>query len=156
MTSFQEFLQKKAEEQHHPARREARDEWVAAVDRLLGQINAWLDEADPEGILDRFDLEFDRAEAPLGRYKVCGLKISIGDLSLEVVPIAGKVVGRSWLKGEGVKLAGRIDMIRDFRKYVIMRIVKDGVETWEVQDENFGAAPLDKARFVAIIQDLLS
>jgi hypothetical protein len=156
MTSFQEFLHKKAEEQDQPSRRERRDEWIAAVNRLITQIDTWLREADPAGILDLIDIDFDKAESALGRYKINGLKIVVGDLSAQVVPVAGKVVGSSWVQGDGAQLAGRVDITNGIKKYIVMRVIKDGVETWEVRDEKFGAAPLDRARLESILQDLLS
>ena len=33
--TFREFLEKKALEQHHPERKKRREEWIAAVERLL-------------------------------------------------------------------------------------------------------------------------
>jgi hypothetical protein len=87
MTSFQEFLHKKAEEQGQSARRLQRDEWISAVSRLTDQITAWLGEANTEGILDLIDVPFDKVEAGLGPYTIYGLKIGLGDLSVQVVPV---------------------------------------------------------------------
>jgi hypothetical protein len=156
MTSFQEFLHKKAEEQDQPSRRERRDEWIEAVGRLIRQIDAWLDEADPEGILDRIDVPFDKAEVGLGAYTIHGLKIGVGDLTVRVIPVARNVVGSSRILGDGAQLAGRVDISDGIKKYVLWRVIKDGAESWEVLDERFGAAPLDRARMESILQDLLS
>jgi hypothetical protein len=156
MTSFQEFLHKKAEEQHQGLRRDRRDEWILAVKRLNEQISEWLREADPEKLLDVMPLVFDKAETGLGPYKVPGLKIGLGDLSVQVIPVARNVVGSPRLLGDGAQLAGRVDITDGIKKYVIRRILSEGAEFWEVLDEHFGAAPFDQARLESILQDLLS
>jgi hypothetical protein len=156
MTSFQEFLHKKAEEQRQSFRREKRDEWIVAVRHLLDQIQTWLKEADPEGLLDFLDLEFEKAEVGLGRYKVPGLKIGVGDLAVQVVPVARNVVGSSRFLGDGAQVIGRVDITDGIRKYILRRIQKEGSECWEVMDEEYGTAILDRPRLEAILQDLLA
>ncbi len=156
MTSFQEFLQKKAEEQHLGFRREVRDEWIAAVSRLIRQIETWLDESDPTRLLDRSPLTYDIVEKGLGPYQVEGLQIGVGDLSAQVVPVARNVVGSPRIQVDGGQLAGRVDIRNRLNKYILWRVLKDGTESWEALDEKFGAAPLDRAMLESILQDLLS
>ena len=133
-----------------------RDEWVEAVNRLLLDIDTWLDEADTEGILDRLDAPLERAEVGLGRYTVQGLRISVGDLAVEVVPIARNVVGSPRLGGVGAKLAGRVDIGDGIKKSIVRRVLSDHEEFWEVSDERFGATRLDRAKLEEILQDLLA
>src|SRR5271155_578266 len=130
MTSFQEFLHKKAEEQRQISRRDLRDEWILAVDRLTALIANWLHESDPEGLLDLIPLTFDKAEKGLGAYKIQGLQIGVGDLAVKVVPVARLVAGSSNIVGEQV--AGRVDITNGIKKFILWRIIKDGVESWEV------------------------
>ena len=156
MTSFQEFLHKKAEEQGQTSRRERRDEWVLAVNRLYDQILGWLREADPDGLLELIPLSFNKAEKGLGPYKVQGLQIGMGDLSVQVLPVARNVVGSPRIMGDGAQLAGRVDITDGIKKYVLRRVLKDGAESWEVLDDHFDAAPLDRARLESILQDLLA
>ncbi len=156
MTSFQEFLHRKAEEQGQSSARERRDEWIAAVDRLTRQIEGWLRESDPEGVLDLIPVTFDKAEKGLGPYKIDGLQVGVGELSARVVPVARNVVGSPRIMGDGARLAGRVDITDGIKKYVLRRVLKDGSETWEVLDDHFGAAPFDRDRLESILQDLLA
>jgi hypothetical protein len=156
MTSFQEFLQKKAKEQDVPSRHEKRAEWIEAVRRLLVQIESWLGEADPQGLLDRIPLTFDRSERGLGSYKVEGLQIGVGDISVQVVPVACNVVASSRILVDGGRVAGRVDITNRISKYILWRVVKDGHESWEVLDEKFDPSPLDRDKLESILQDLLS
>ena len=156
MTSFQEFLRKKSQQQDQISRRDRRDEWISAVARLLDRIEAWLREADPEGLLDRIPLEFNKAEKGLGAYKIQGMQIGMGDLSVQVIPVARNVVGSPRTMGDGAQLAGRVDISDGIKKYVLRRVLKDGAESWEVLDEHFGADLLDRTRLESILQDLLA
>jgi hypothetical protein len=156
MTSFQEFLHKKAEEQQQPSRRAKRDEWILAVNRLNEQITHWLHESDPEGLLEIVPLKFDKIEAGLGAYEVPGLGIGVGDPSVRVFPVARNVVGSPRILGDGAQLAGRVDITDGINKYILRRVLKDGGETWEVLDDRFGGVtPLDRSRLESILQDLL-
>ena len=155
MTSFQEFLHKKAEEQRVLSRRDLRDEWIEAVGRLISQIDQWLTEADPQGVLDKIDIPYEKAEVGLGRYTVHGLKIGLGDLSAQVIPVARNVVGSHRIQQDGSQLGGRVDITNGIMKYILRRTLKDGAESWEVLDEHFGSDPLDRARLELILQDLL-
>ena len=58
--------------------------------------------------------------------------------------------------GAGIPADGRVDITDGIRKYMLYRTLKDGQETWYAVDERFQAAPLDRSRFEAILQDLLS
>ena len=156
MTSFQEFLHKKAEEQGQASRRERRDEWISAVNRLVEQIRVWLREADPEGLLDLVDVEYNKAEKGLGAYKIRGLQVGVGDLSGQVIPVARNVVGSPRIGGDGAQLGGRVDISDGIKKYILRRVLKDGTESWEVLDEQLGATPLDRARLESILLDLLA
>jgi hypothetical protein len=69
MMTFREFLQQKAAEQQQQGRRERRDEWVAAVDRLIEQLRTWLAESDPDRLLDVVRQEVEKAEPGLGVYQ---------------------------------------------------------------------------------------
>ncbi len=156
MTNFQEFLHKKAEEQRVISRRDLRDDWIDAVGRLVGQIREWLHEADPDGVLDRIDFPYDKAEKGLGRYKVDGLQINVGDLSVQVVPVARNVIGSPRLAGEGAKLAGRVNITNGIKTYILRRVLSDSGESWEVADDHLGAELLTRAKLESILQDLLA
>jgi hypothetical protein len=159
MTSFQEFLKKKAEEQDQSDLRSRRDEWVEAVRRLVTTIVSWLDEDDPEHILGIERYSMPRSEQGLGRYEVPFVKIRLGESEVNITPVARNVIGTVGPRGEvATKAEGRVD-IQDgqrLRKYMLYRSIKDGVEAWYAIDEDFKAEMLDKDRLEAIVQDLLS
>jgi hypothetical protein len=157
MMTFPEFLKKKAQEPQHTQRRERRDEWVAAVDRLINQLRAWLAASDPEQVLEVVPLHFEKGEPNLGVYQVDGLKIGVGDASVQVVPVGRDVVGLVGPRGDsGVRAEGRVDITDGVRKYILYRTLKDGQEKWYALDERFEAAPLDQGRLEVILLDLLS
>ena len=162
MTSFQEFLHKKAEEQKRGFRPDRRDEWIAAVDKLNRQIVDWLRESDPEQLLEIIPETVEKAEKGLGTYRVPALKIGVGNRMVRVVPIARNLVNP--LLGDGTTLGGRVDITDGSKKYMLRRILRDSSPNregpdeapWEVLDEHFGVTPLDRGRLESILQDLLS
>jgi hypothetical protein len=156
-TTFRDFLQKRAEEEKHPQRKQMREEWVTALRRLLERIRSWLTESDPDRVLDVYGLELERAETGLGVYLAPGLKIGIGDASVIVEPIGRLAVGLVHPHGEGESPAeGRVDIKAGVRRYIIYRTLKDGQEKWYALDEHFDARPLDRERLEEILVDLLS
>src|SRR5437763_5999785 len=50
--TFREFLEKQAQHSRHKQRRERREEWIAAVGRLIEQLRAWIAQSDPAGVVD--------------------------------------------------------------------------------------------------------
>ncbi len=156
MTSFQEFLHQKAEEQNQGSRRELRDEWISAVDNLNRQIIDWLGEADPEHLLEITRQPIEKAEVGLGPYQVSGLKVGVGNLAVRVVPIARNLAGSPAPLGDGSTLGGRVDITNGSKKYMLRRILRDSAAAWEVLDEEFGVTPLDRGRLEAILRDLLA
>jgi hypothetical protein len=157
MMTFREFLEKKAQGQRQSERRERRDEWVAAVGRLIAQLRAWLTESDPDRLLDVVPLEVEKAEPDLGTYTVPSLKIGVGDVAVRVEPVGRNAVGVVRPRGDpSVRAEGRVDVTDGVRKYILYRTLKDGKESWYALDERFEATPLDRGRLEAILQDLLS
>lgn len=55
--SLREFLKAKADEYGVRDRHRLRDEWLASLNQLLDQLQEWLREADPEGLLDIIKLD---------------------------------------------------------------------------------------------------
>jgi hypothetical protein len=157
MTTFQEFLDKQAKQQHHSGWREQRDEWIAAVSRLMEKLGAWLAESDPKKVLDVVPIEHRSIEPNLGIYIAPGLRISLNQTVVDVAPIGRNVISTIAPHGNaGVRSEGRVDITDGVRKYMLYRTLKDGQEIWYAVDERFQAAPLDRSRFEAILQDLLS
>jgi hypothetical protein len=55
------------------------EEWRSAVSRLFGQLEAWLDDADPEKIIQRERTRVQVAEPGLGRYEISRLELRAFD-----------------------------------------------------------------------------
>src|SRR5436190_1422248 len=121
--TFGEFLEKKrAQQSHSKERRERRDEWVTAVGRLIEQLRSWLTESDPAGVLDVVPIEIERTEQALGIYTVPGLKISLGEAAVQVVPVGRNVVGIVGPQGDvGIRAEGRVDITDGVRRFILYR-----------------------------------
>jgi hypothetical protein len=97
MTQLADYLQKHQAQllKDQGQRVEMRKEWVAAVERLMRQIEGWVRQADPEETVLHVELrvhecrEFDLG----GSYQAHGLAITLGPVVVEVVPEARMVVG---------------------------------------------------------------
>jgi hypothetical protein len=139
-------------------RRRTRDEWVAAVDRLLAQIRAWLVESDSLDLLDLEPIEFERREQHLGAYQIRGLVIHFGERIVKVLPVGRYVLADLGPYAEpGRKRAeGRVDISNDIYRYLLFRKITDAGDQWFVQDERAAIRPLDRAQFEIILKELLS
>src|ERR1700738_4629888 len=140
--TLREFLQKNAPRaEQEKQRRQLREEWIEAVDRLLAQLRAWLTDAATAELLDLEPLDFEKREQGLGAYHIQGLAISFGESTVKVVP-----VGRNVLAHRGPhaapgheKAEGRVDITNGAHKYILYRKLNDaGEEEWLVQDERSG------------------
>src|SRR5262245_30676108 len=120
--TFREFLAKKAVEQHHPQRKQRREEWIAAVQRLFDQIRTWLAESDPDRVLDIIPFKMYTSEPALGAYDAPALKIGIGELGVEVKPMGRDALGWIGRRGlAGLNAEGRVDISHRGRKYILYR-----------------------------------
>jgi hypothetical protein len=86
-TDFQEFLRKKTEGSAWKERKERRVEWLGALNRLFAQIRDFLQEADPEGLIEIVGYEVERVEERLGIYDAPALKIRLNTASADVLPV---------------------------------------------------------------------
>jgi hypothetical protein len=156
--TLREFLLKNAPREEI-RRRHAREEWIAAVDRLLKQLRDWLTEAGTTELLDLEPLEFEKREQGLGAYPIQGLAINFGESTVKVVPVGRTVLAHlgPYAEPGHEKAEGRVDITNGAYKYILYRKLNDaGEEQWLVQDERSGIRPLDREQFEAILTDLLS
>lgn len=110
MPTLADFL--KTENERLRATQPQRDallpEWMAAVERLLTQIEAWVGAADTEGLLEVARIGCPVSEENMGRYTVPGLvvrlKTQLRDRALAVVPKARFTVARVPSGAGGVEL----------------------------------------------------
>lgn len=156
--TLREFLQKNAP-RDEMRRRHGRQEWIAAIDRLLAQMRAWLTEANTTELLDLEVLEFEKREQGLGAYRIKGLAIHFGERTVKVVPVGRDVLAHlgSYAEPGHENAEGRVDITNGAYKFFLYRKLNDACEEqWLVQDERSGIRPLDREQFEAILQDLLS
>jgi hypothetical protein len=140
-------------------RRQWREEWIAAVDRLLAQLRAWLTDASTAELLSLEPLDFEKREQGLGAYHIQGLAINFGENTVKVVPVGRNVLAHlgPYAEPGHENAEGRVDITNGAYKYFLYRKLNDaGAEQWLVQDEHSEIRPLDRERFEAMLQDLLS
>jgi hypothetical protein len=159
MTLREFLLQNTPAMEKEEQRRRARDEWIAAVSRLLAQMRDWLTEAGAAELLDVRPLEVERREQSLGAYVAPGLAIRFGERTVKVEPIARTVLAPAALAPEPgrPRADGRVDVTNDgYSRYHLYRKLNSGGEQWFVQYERSGIWPLTKERFEEILQELLA
>ena len=155
--TLREFLLKNAP-RDEIARRQIRDEWVAAVDRLLAQMRDWLMDTTGD-LLDLEPLEFEKREQGLGSYRIKGLAIHFGERTVKVLPVGRRVLFHlgPYAEAGHENAEGRVDITNGAYKYFLYRKLNDAAEEqWLVQDERSAIRPLDREQFEAILQALLS
>lgn len=155
--TLREFLQKNSP-RDEMSRRQCREEWVAAVDRLLEQLRTWLNEAGGVELLGLEPLEFDKREQWLGSYHVNGLAIHFGERTVRIVPVGRMVLAHlgPFAEAGHENAEGRVDITNGSYKYILFRKLTDAGEQWLIQDERSAIRPLDREQFETILQDLLS
>lgn len=157
--TFREFLDEKALASPADDRKRRREEWVNAVDRLLGQIEGWLREADPDSHLEFEHPKLMKWEGGIGEYEVGSLRIRLGDTLIEVNPVARNVVGRVFPQGttgEAIRAEGRVDLSCIGSKYHLYRILGEDDDLWYARDEKLGDRFLTPDLLLDIVRDLLS
>lgn len=154
--SFREFLDRKAREEDQNGLRKRKEEWIASVRRLVEQIQAWLQEADLDHKLEVTSFLPMKVEQGLGAYHALGLRITLAGSTVEVIPVGRNIVGAVGPRGDvGLRAEGRVDITDGARKYMLFRTLGDR-ERWFVVDERYEASELERDRFLAILEDLLS
>ena len=152
-----EFLQEKAKDETARERWRLREEWVGSVNRLIGQFQVWLREADTPGVLTTWMEEIEIVEERIGAYRVPMLHIRLNGTEVKVIPVASSAVG-TIREGEGAgeKRRGRVDAITPGMRFIMYRTVRNDEEIWYAVDEHHHSTLLDKSRFQAIMLELLS
>lgn len=111
--TLREFLLKNAPRaEQQKWRRQVREEWVAAVERLLAQMRAWLADGGTAELLDLEPLDFEKREQGLGAYRVPGLAIHFGESTVNVVPVGRTVLAHlgSYAEPGHENAEGRVDV----------------------------------------------
>jgi hypothetical protein len=159
MTLREFLLQNAPRVEQEKQRRQAREQWIAAVDRLLAQLRGWIRETGTAELLDLEPLELEKREQGLGAYRINGLAIHFGESIVKVMPVGRHVLANlgPYADPGHERAEGRVDITNGAYKYILYRKLNDaGQEQWLVQNEESGIRPLDRERFEAILTDLLS
>jgi len=80
-----------------------------------------------------------RNEQGLGEYSLQGLKISVGDQSASVVPIARRVVEH--LGDTDIRSSGRADITNGLQTYGLYRVRENGQDVWYVVNDDGKLTP---------------
>ena len=121
-------------------------------------MRAWLTDAGTAEFLDLEPLDFEKREQHLGAYHIPGLAVHFGESTVKVVPVGRTVLAHlgPYAEAGHENAEGRVDITNGAYKYFLYRKLTNAGEQWLVQDERSDIRPLDRERFEAILQDLLS
>jgi hypothetical protein len=158
--TLKEFLAEHAEIERGRAdeKRAMRQEWTESLHRLIGQIQGWLTDSDPDHLLEVEESYHEIREVDVGVYTAPGLVIRLEAREVRLIPIARKVVGPHLSNGLiHVKRAfGRADLIDGGKKYLLYRSQADPTDEWViVEDDGFVVQKLDRQTFEEAMQSLL-
>ncbi len=163
--SFKEWVEQKAEEAHSSERAQRRAEWLRAYEGLKSRISQWLRE-DGGGRIQIDGEWIERNEQGLGIYKIEGLRITIGDSTVHVIPVSRNVIARIHPPGGGeYPGAGLVEITGGGMKHRLYRTVHDGTDVWYIivdtwrpleGNQRDTAIPLTKESFERILIDLMS
>ena len=156
MPGLRDYLQEKAKEHNMVERLERRREWVAAVTKLMEQLETWLREADPQRLLSVYTTMHPKLEQHLGHYDVPGLEVVFGDTQVRIIPVGRAVLSSGDLGSPQMQAVGRVDVSGSGRKFYLFRYVVDGTDQWVVQHWNGTVRKLDREVFDEIMLELLS
>jgi hypothetical protein len=159
VSTLTEFLKEQAEDlrAQAPERARIRDEWVAAVGRLIDQLEQWVRQADSEHVLEVKRIEVEIKEWRIGIYKAPTLVIELGAIRVQLLPIARYTLG-PWSDGAGTpdRALGRVDLTDGTTKYSLYRYVNDQGEWWTmIDDQNHRPRSLDQKGFEEALLSLM-
>src|SRR4051794_25864780 len=158
-TTLREFLRQQAAKHETEARANAVviAEWRTAVERLFGQVRAWLADSDPDRIIEVVEKEHDISEPGLGRYSVPRLDLRAFGKWIGIIPKACKTVASAAPPQRAVpeRAAGRVDMTDEVRRYVLYRFPQEGGDAWLIDDLRSEPKPLNQQTFEAALMSYL-
>ncbi|MGH7169435.1 MAG: hypothetical protein ACRELF_06535 [Gemmataceae bacterium] len=150
-TDFRDFLRQHAEK-HQDAdrvRKATVEEWRTAICELFHKMQMWLEQSDPDRVIEIKESEQDVTEPGLGRYRVPRLDLHAFGKWVGIIPKARQTVGTAKPPQKSVpqRAAGRVDMTDELRRYVLYRFPEDGRDVWLIDDLDSEPKPLDQEVF---------
>jgi hypothetical protein len=158
--TLEEFLAERSEIERSRAdeKKAIQQEWIWAVRRLMGQIQEWLQDADPGRSLEIKESYCEIREVNVGVYSVPGLVILHEAREIRIVPVARMVVG-PLLSDGGARMSrafGRVDMTDGGEKFMLFRSQMDPSDEWViVEDRGYVVRKFDRQAFEEAMQSLL-
>lgn len=133
------------------------ERWRDSVNRLLEAMYDMLQKADEGKVLKVEMRSHQLREEGVGAYPIHSLSIVLGTRSVDILPIARKVMA---IFDEGQaparKAQGRVDMTNGLEKYLLLRFVTPEGEVWMIVDaQTYGMKPLDRDSFEEAVLRLL-
>jgi hypothetical protein len=138
MSALRSFLKDQAREQGETKaqRMEALDEWKRALASLIGRLESWLCEADPDHALTIDRIPITIRERRLGTYDVEGLRVRLGVREFRVEPVIrypiGSIVGDEM--GTSIR-DGKVTMSSGDIQYLLYRRMKEDGDEWVIADD---------------------
>jgi hypothetical protein len=169
-TAFREFLHEQAKKRQATNNAKTIEEWRKAVAHLIAQMREWLEDSDPEGIIDVEEGETKITEPGLGTYRIPYLNLRAFGTWIGVVPKARRTVGTVHppQKNAPERAEGRVDITDELRRYVLYRLRKGGKDVWLIDENGFETEgggsgplkhteprPLDQAAFERVLMSYL-
>src|SRR5438445_2216746 len=141
-TTFKEFLQQEAKKHQADAHagKAMIEEWRASIARLLLQIQEWLKESDPDGLIEVEESHEDVREPSLGRYRVPRLNLRAFGKWIGIIPKARRTVGTANppQKSAPKRADGRVDITDELRRYVLYRFREGDQDVWLIDSPVLG------------------
>jgi len=158
MSALQELIREQAQRLSQPDVKNERNLWVQHLQALILQLETWLEEADPEGILKIERTHHILREEKFGSYDASGMNIDLGGRRVEIIPRGGSVGGYTRLENNlSSPIHGMVELVNDIDRVRLFRLIDDKGVRWVIQHSGpWPAKPLDRATFEASMVQLLS
>ena len=154
-----EFLRKEGPQLLAAQREETEQilEWKEAVDRLMDQLESWLNDADPDHLLlcSRNVRPYDN-----GRHRYVSMPeliVRLGNRNVRIFAKARFIAGPVWFAGDTAPhpANGRVDIVDDLDgNFALYRLRVETQDLWYMMSSGI-AYPLDRTRFEAAVTTLL-
>ncbi len=159
MQSFKEFLESQEETLRvtKSRRQTEKEEWVRSLEGLISQMEGWLKEFDPKGMLTVTREQREVREGAYGSYEVPVLLIRLDVQTAKISPKARKVLGPRWKPVEG-EWSGWVELEGDLAGFDLFRFSPvDGNASWFIRDRvNYNFKQFNKDSFDAALVEAFS
>jgi hypothetical protein len=164
MGSFAKFLKTEAEtiRVEKAKRKAALKEWLDLLNGLFQQVDQWLANCDPDGLLDQTTETITISDPALGEYKAPMRRIEVRNKLIEIVPKARYVAAsiKPPSSDKPIRAHGLVEIRESgFTRYYLFQLPGG---KWYIQNEvrnlresDNAVEPLDEERFEAALTSLV-